>query len=268
MNKNQIIETTTTTQQVDNSQLGQSGTAFAAPVAAGAHAPGSKGEKVIEKMSGEEPLDLDSVDAAFAALEARSLRRTQAASSLAAAKAAYRKLIRAGCTPEEISDAYDHYVRWVKGNGVLHPMGLAAWFEREDGWQLNHASLMAKRAAAEKTAAARAGGEGWQAQAGAQADADYRKRSAAVKRALPDSEAESAYVLSYAESSDDQHLRDLAAFIRNEKPVTLSNGYVDDRLCMRPSYDVLSRLVHSRDHIKGYIKKTFSALVAEGKAKG
>ena len=44
----------------------------------------------------------DSIDAAFAALEARSLRRTKADSSLAAAKASYRRLVAEGHTPEDI----------------------------------------------------------------------------------------------------------------------------------------------------------------------
>ena len=89
-----------------------------------------------------------------------------------------------------------------------------------------------------------------------------------MKSALPDSDAECAYLFVYADSSDDQHLHDVAAQIRREEPVQYSNGYIDDRLSRRPSYPVLVRLVHSREHLRQYNETTYSALVAEGKIRG
>lgn len=256
LNNTNRTKKNSTTSAANDSRAEPRGAAFAGPAVSGAGAPGSEGE---EGKNGGNPLGPDPVDASFAALEARSLRRTQAASSLAAAQASYRRLVQAGHSPEEISGAYDNYVRWTEANEVRHVMGLASWLERDDGFELNLAALEAKRAAAEKGAAAREG---------ARAEADYRKRSAAVQRALPDSDAESAYVLAYAESSSDQHLRDVAALLRREKPVVLSNGWTDDRLCRRPSYDALWRLVHSSAHIRTYTETTYSALAAEGKARG
>lgn len=258
---------TTTNQPVDNPRLEHGGTAIAEPVVAAANASGST-EKEIKGNNEEKSLDRDSIDAAFTELEARSLRRTKAASSLAAAKASYRRLVREGHSPEEISDVYDHYLRWVKANAVQHPMGLAAWFERDDGWKLNHTALMSKRAAAKKATQTHSQGVMQDPETDRQADLEYRKRSAAVKRALPDSDAECAYMMAYAESSDDQRLRDISALIRREKPVQYSNGYVDDRLSKRPSYDVLVRLAHSKKHIREYTTATYAALVAEGKKRG
>lgn len=257
----------TTSQLVDNPRLEHDGTAIAEPVVAAANASGST-EKEIKGNNEEKSLDRDSIDAAFIELEARSLRRTKAASSLAAAKASYRRLVREGHSPEEISDVYDHYLRWVKANAVQHPMGLAAWFERDDGWKLNHTALMSKRAAAKKATQTHSQDVMQDPETGRQADLEYRKRSAAVKRALPDSDAECAYMMAYAESSDDQRLRDISALIRREKPVQYSNGYVDDRLSKRPSYDVLVRLAHSKKHIREYTTATYAALVAEGKIRG
>ena len=262
------IKNSTTTATESDSRLEQNGTAIAEPVVADAHASGSQGKIKIEGKNEEAPLKCDSVDAGFAALEARSLRRTKSASSLDAAKASYRRLVREGHSPEEISDVYDHYVQWVKANAVQHPMGLAAWFARDDGWKLNYTALMSKRAAAKKATHEHPQGVAPDLEAGRQADLEYRKRSAAVKRALPDSDAECAYMMAYAESSDDQRLRDIAAIIRREKPVKYSNGYVDDRISKRPSYDVLVRLAHSKKHIREYTSATYAALAAEGKVRG
>lgn len=269
-NINKGIETknSTTSQPVDNPRLGHDGTAIAEPVVADAHASGSKGKIEIEGKNEEAPLKCDAVDAAFTALEARSLRRTKSASSLDAAKASYRRLVREGHSPEEISDVYDHYVQWVKANAVQHPTGLAAWFARDDGWKLNYTALMSKRAAAKKATHEHPQGVAPDLEAGRQADLEYRKRSAAVKRTLTDSDAECAYMMAYAESSDDQRLRDIAAIIRREKPVQYSNGYVDDRISKRPSYDVLVRLAHSKKHIREYTSATYAALAAEGKVRG
>lgn len=63
----------------------------------------------------------DSIDAAFAALEARSLRRTKADFSLAAAKASYRRLVAEGHTPEDI-DAMCNILLVVIGIIGLLPM--------------------------------------------------------------------------------------------------------------------------------------------------
>lgn len=251
----------TTSQPVDNPRLEHDGTAIAEPVVAAANASGST-EKEIKGNNEEKSLDRDSIDAAFTELEARSLRRTKAASSLAAAKASYRRLVREGHSPEEISDVYDHYLRWVKANAVQNPMGLPSFFEREDGWKLNYKQLMKEQAKAKSSTQTRA------PEAGKQADLDYHRRSAAVKSTLPDSDAECAYLFAYADSSDDQHLHDVAAQIRSERPVQYSNGYIDDRLSRRPSFPVLVRLVHSREHNRQYNETTYSALVAEGKIRG
>ena len=89
-----------------------------------------------------------------------------------------------------------------------------------------------------------------------------------MKSTLPDSDAECAYLFAYADSSDDQHLHDVAAQIRREEPAQYSNGYIDDRLSRRPSFPVLVRLVHSREYIRKYNETTYSALVAEGKIGG
>ena len=249
----------TTSQPVDNSQMELCGTAIAEPVVAGAVAPGSKGERKIEEKNEEATLDRDAVDAAFAALEARSLRRTTSPASKAAAKVSYRKLVAEGHSPDDIDAAYSNYVRWVESDNVKNKMGLASWLVDENGFTRNNDEVKAKRAAEYHKRTQ---------EVAKQADLDYRRRSAAVKRELPDSDAECAYLFAYADSSDDQRLRDVAAQIRSQQPVQYSNGYIDDRLSRRPSYCDLVRLVHSREHNRQYNETTYSALVAEGKIRG
>lgn len=204
----------------------------------------------------------DSVDERFYALEARSLRRTGSPARKEAARLSYHRLVSEGHSPDDIDAVYDHYLRWVESKKAQNPMGLPSFFEREDGWKLNYTQLMNEQTKAKSSTQTRA------REAGKQADPDYHRRSAAVKSTLPDSDAECAYLFAYADSSDDQHLRDVAAQIRSEKPVQYSNGYIDDRLSRRPSFPVLVRLVHSREHNRQYNETTYSALVAEGKIRG
>lgn len=142
-------------------------------------------------------------------------------------------------------------------------MGLPSFFERKDGWKLNYTQLMNEQTKIKSSTQTGAPEAGKLAD-----DAVYRRRSAAVKSTLPDSDTECAYLFAYADSSDDQHLHDVAAKIRREGPIQYSNGYIDDRLSRRPSYPVLVRLVHSREHLRQYNETTYSALVAEGKIRG
>lgn len=253
----------TTTPTESDSQLEQGGTAHAAPVVSSPAAPCSDVGLGSEEKNEEATLDRDAVDAAFAALEARSLRRTGSPARKEAARLSYHRLVNEGHSPDDIDAVYDHYLRWVESEKAQNPMGLPSFFERKDGWKLNYTQLMNEQTKTKSSTQTGAPGAGKLAD-----DADYRKRSADVKSALPDSDAECAYLFAYADSSDDQRLHDAAAQIRSEKPVQYSNGYIDDRLCRRPSYPVLVRLAHSREHIRKYNEMTYSALVADGKIRG
>lgn len=244
---------TTTTSTESDSRLEQGGTAIAGPVVSSPTAPSSDVDFISEEKNEEAPLVRDSIDAAFWALESRAIRRTTSPWSNNEALASYRKLVAEGYSPEDIDAAYDNYVQWVETKAVVNKKVLRTWLvEDEKGFKRNYDDVKAKRAA----------------EVGKQADLDYRRRSAAVKRELPDSDAECAYLFAFADSSDDQHLHDVAAQIRREKPVQYSNGCIDDRLSRRPSYPVLVRLVHSREHNRQYNETTYSALVAEGKIRG
>ena len=251
----------TTTPTESDSRLEQCGTAIAEPVVSSPTAP-SSGVDLDVKKNEEATLVRDSIDERFYALEARSLRRTGSPARKEVARLTYRRLVNEGHSPDEIDAVYDHYLRWVESEKAQNPMGLPSFFEREDGWKLNYKQLMKEQAKAKSSTQTRA------PEAGKQADLDYHRRSAAVKSTLPDSDAECAYLFAYADSSDDQHLHDVAAQIRSEKPVQYSNGYIDDRLSRRPSFPVLVRLVHSREHNRQYNETTYSALVAEGKIRG
>lgn len=242
----------TTASSESDPRLQHCGTAIAEPVVSSPTAPSSSLDLDSEKKNEEAPLALDSVDAAFYALEARSLRRTGSPARKEAARLSYHRLVNEGHSPDDIDAAYSNYVRWVESGNVKNKMGLASWLVDENGFTRNNDDVKAKRAA----------------EVGKQADLDYRRRSAAVKRELPDSDAECAYLFAYADSSDDQRLRDVAAKIRSQQPVQYSNGYIDDRLSRRPSYYDLVRLVHSREHNRQYNETTYSALVAEGKIRG
>ena len=260
-NSNRPITTdknSTTHQPADNSRLQQCGTAIAEPVVSSPTAPSSDVDLDVKKNE-EATLVRDSIDERFCALDARSLRRTGSPARKEAARLSYRKLVAEGHSPDDIDAAYSNYVRWVESDNVKNKMGLASWLVDENGFTRNDDEVKAKRAAeySKRTQ-----------EVAKQADLDYRRRSAAVKRELPDSDAECAYLFAYADSSDDQRLRDVAAQIRAQKPVQYSNGYIDDRLSRRPSYCDLVRLVHSREHNRQYNETTYSALVAEGKIRG
>ncbi|WP_417304914.1 helix-turn-helix domain-containing protein [Ellagibacter isourolithinifaciens] len=248
----------TTTPTKSDSQLEQGDTAIAGPVVSSPTAP-SSGVDLDVKKNEEATLVRDSIDERFYALEARSLRRTGSPARKEAARLSYHKLVAEGHSPDDIDAAYSNYVRWVESDNVKNKMGLASWLVDENGFTRNDDEVKAKRAAeySKRTQ-----------EVAKQADLDYRRRSAAVKRELPDSDAECAYLFAYADSSDDQRLRDVAAQIRAQKPVQYSNGYIDDRLSRRPSYCDLVRLVHSREHNRQYNETTYSALVAEGKIRG
>lgn len=261
INKGIKEKNSTTTPTESDSRLQQCGTAIAEPVVSSPTAP-SSGVDLDVKKNEEATLVRDSIDERFCALEARSLRRTGSPARKEAARLTYRRLVNEGHSPDEIDAVYDHYLRWVESEKAQNPMGLPSFFEREDGWKLNYKQLMKEQAKAKSSTQTRA------PEAGKQADLDYHRRSAAVKSALPESDAECAYLFAYADSSDDQHLHDVAAQIRREEPVQYSNGYIDDRLSRRPSYPVLVRLVHSREHLRQYNETTYSALVAEGKIRG
>lgn len=250
----------TTTPTESDSQLEQGGTAIAGPVVSSPTAPSSDVDFISEEKNEEAPLVRDSIDAAFWALESRAIRRTTSPWSNNEALASYRKLVAEGYSPEDIDAAYDNYVQWVETKAVVNKKVLRTWLvEDEKGFKRNYDDVKNKRAAEYHKRTQ---------EVSKQADLDYHRRSAAVKSALPDSDAECAYLFAYADSSDDQHLHDVAAQIRREEPVQYSNGYIDDRLSRRPSYPVLVRLVHSREHLRQYNETTYSALVAEGKIRG
>lgn len=253
-NINKGIETKncTTTQPVDNSQSQQCGTAIAEPVVSGAPAP--RGDFQNERI--EENTRNDTIHEAFVELEARSMRRTKSASVLADAEAIYRKLVEEGSTPRQISAAYSRYQAWVLKNNVKHVMGLASWLESDNGFKLNSLAVESARGAEGKQAPA------MQTEGDLDA-AEYRKRSQAV--GMIDDDAE--YRVEFAEQSDDEHLRHLAAAIRAEKPVTLSNGLVDDRLSKRPSYVILWSRTNKKEHRRDYVLWAYEKLKTEGKVR-
>ncbi len=261
INKGIKEKNSTTTSTESDSRLEQGGTAIAGPVVSSPTAPSSDDVDFISEEKNEEaPLVRDSIDAAFWALESRAIRRTTSPWSNNEALASYRKLVAEGYSPEDIDAAYDNYVQWVETKAVVNKKVLRTWLvEDEKGFKRNYDDVKNKRAAEYHKRTQ---------EVSKQADLDYHRRSAAVKSALPDSDAECAYLFAYADSSDDQHLHDVAAQIRREEPVQYSNGYIDDRLSRRPSYPVLVRLAHSREHLRQYNETTYSALVAEGKIRG
>ena len=260
INKGIKEKNSTTTSTESDSRLEQGGTALAGPVVSSPTAPSSDVDFISEEKNEEAPLVRDSIDAAFWALESRAIRRTTSPWSNNEALASYRKLVAEGYSPEDIDSAYDNYVQWVESEAVVNKKVLRTWLvEDEKGFKRNYDDVKNKRAAEYRKRTQ---------EVSKQADLGYHRRSAAVKSALPDSDAECAYLFAYADSSDDQHLHDVAAQIRREEPVQYSNGYIDDRLSRRPSYPVLVRLVHSREHLRQYNETTYSALVAEGKIRG
>lgn len=226
-----------------------------APNGAVSGAPAPRGGLQNDKT--EEDTRNDTIHKAFAELEARSMRRTKSASVLADAEAMYRKLVEEGSTPRQISAAYSRYQAWVLKNNVKHVMGLASWLESDNGFRLNSLAVESAREAAERKQAPAAQTEG-------DLDvAEYRKRSQAVS--MIDDDAE--YRVEFAEQSDDEHLRHLAALVRAENPITLGNGLVDDRLAKRPSYVVLWSRTNKKEHHRDYVLWAYERLKTEGKVR-
>lgn len=226
-----------------------------APNGAVSGAPAPRGGLQNDKT--EENTRNDTIHKAFAELEARSMRRTKSASVLADAEAMYRKLVEEGSTPRQISAAYSRYQAWVLKNNVKHVMGLASWLESDNGFRLNSLAVESAREAAERKQAPAAQTEG-------DLDvAEYRKRSQAVS--MIDDDAE--YRVEFAEQSDDEHLRHLAALVRAENPITLGNGLVDDRLAKRPSYVVLWSRTNKKEHHRDYVLWAYERLKTEGKVR-
>lgn len=249
----------TTASSESDHRLGQCGTANAEPVVSSPTAPSSSLDLDSVKKNEEAPLALDSVDAAFYALEARSLRRTGSPARKEAARLSYHRLVNEGHSPDDIDAAYSNYVRWVESDNVKNKMGLASWLVDENGFTRNNDEVKAKRAAAEmRGSAAQAANP---STAGEFDPTDYRKKCQAVN--MIDDDAE--YRVQFAEQSDDEYLRRLAALIRAEKPVTLGNGMVDDRLSRRPSYVILWSQTNKKEHRRDYVLWAFKRLQTEGK---
>lgn len=245
----------TTSQLVDNSQSQQCGTASAEPVVSSPTAPSSDVDLDLREKNEETPLMRDSIDEAFYALEARSLRRTGSPAVKEAARITYRRLVTEGHSIEDISAAYDNYLAWVKSDNVKNPRGMWKWLEKD--FKRNNDEAKEKREPAQK--ATSPSGEG-----GLDA-AEYRRRSQEVSTIGFDAEAE--YRVEFAEQSDDEHLRHLAASVRADEPVTVGNGLVDDRLSKRPSYDVLWSRINKKEHRRDYVLWTYDKLKDEGKVR-
>ena len=251
----------TTTPTESDSMLGQGGTAHAEPVVSSPTATSSELGLVSKNKNEKKLLGNVSIDAAFSELEARSLRRTKNENVLAAAHASYRRLVSEGHSIEDISAAYDRYLQWVETDAVRQPMGLASWLERKDGFTYNDSLVKKKRAAAKKReSAAQAASPSGEEEVDA---ADYRKRSQVVS--MIDDDAE--YRVGFAEQSNDEHLRHLAALVRAEKPVTVGNGLVDDRLSKRPSYVILWSRTNKKEHHRDYVLWAYERLKTEGKVR-
>lgn len=251
----------TTTSTKSDSMLEQGGTAHAAPVMSSPTAPSSDFVLRSEKKNDDAPLVRDSIDVAFDALEARSLRRTKTGSSLEAAKASYRRLVNEGHSIEDIDAAYDHYVRWVNAKDVTNKMGLASWLVNPKGFALNVKQLRAERAAARKRESDLQNAN--PSNDGEVNAAEYRRKCQEVS--MIDDDAE--YRVEFAEQSNDEHLRHLAALVRAEKPVTVGNGLVDDRLSKRPSYVILWSRTNKKEHHRDYVLWCYDRLQTEGKVR-
>lgn len=257
---NTTDKNSTTWQAVDNSQSQQCGTAHAEPVVSSPTAPSSSVDLDV-KNNEDAPLVRDSIDAAFYALEARSLRRTKLPEVKEAARLSYRRLVAEGHSTEEIAAVYDHYVRWVNAKDVTNKMGLASWFVDAKGFALNIKQLRAERAVAQKRESDLQNANPL-AEGGVDAG-EYRRRSQEVSTIGFDAEAE--YRVEFAEQSDDEHLRHLAASVRADEPVTVGNGLVDQRLSKRPSYDVLWSRINKKEHHKDYVLWAYEKLKTERK---
>lgn len=251
-NINKGIETknSTTTPTESDSVLEQNGTAHAVPVVSSPAAPSNDFE--LEKRKNEEaPRTLDSVDAAFFALEARSIRRTKNDKVLDKARESYRRLVAEGYSIEDIAAAYDCYLVWARSPEVKQPWGLERWLREKNGFAKNND--LAKN-----------GGTSTSGEGGVDV-AEYRRKSQEVSTIGFDGEAE--YRVQFAEESNDEHLRHLAALVRADEPVTVGNGLVDDRLSKRPSYDVLWSCTNRKEHRKDYVLWCYDRLKMEGKVR-
>lgn len=251
----------TTTPTESDSQLEQCGTAHAEPVVSSPAAPSSGVNLESKKKDEEAPLGHDSIDAAFYELEARSLRRTSSDSSKAEALALYRRLVSEGHSTEDISAAYDNYLGWCETDDVKLPHGFRRWLKED--FKRNDDEAKKKRVPATKMdtkpqAASPSGKGGLDA-------AEYRRRSQEVSTIGFDAEAE--YRVQFAEESNDEHLRHLAALVRADEPVTVGNGLVDDRLSKRPSYDVLWSHTNKKEHRRDYVLWVYDKLKTERKVR-
>ena len=262
-NINKGIETknSTTSQPVGNSRMEQDGTAHAAPVVSSPTAPSSDVGLGSEEKNEEATLDRDAVDAAFYELEARSLRRTKSPEVKEAARLSYRRLVAEGHSTEEIAAAYDHYVRWVNAKDVTNKMGLASWLVDPKGFALNVKQLRAERAAARKRESDLQNAN--PSNDGEVNAAEYRRKCQEVNKIDDDAE----YRVEFAEQSNDEHLRLLAATIRAEEPVTVGNGLVDDRLGKRPSYVKLWACTNRKEHHRDYVLWAYEKLKTERKVR-
>lgn len=246
----QLITNQTTTTAIDNDfHLGQRGTAIAEPVVSSPTAPSSSVDLGAKKNE-EATLDLATVDAAFYELEARSLRRTSNGKVLNKALASYRRLVAEGHSIEDISAAYDRYLLWVETDNVKLPRGIASWLENKECGFAKNDDLVKKENAAERKMPTSGDGE-------------YRKKCQEVNKIDDDAE----YRVEFAEQSNDEHLRNLADRIRGEKPVTLGNGLVDNRLSKRPSYRFLWTATNKKEHLRDYVLWAYDRLRAEGKVR-
>lgn len=250
---NTINTRNSTTPTESDSQLEQNGTACAEPVVSSPTATSSSVDLDVKKNA-EAPLERDSIDAAFYALEARSLRRTKSPEVKEAARLTYRGLVAEGHSPEDISAAYDCYLVWARSPDVKQPWGLERWLREKNGFGKNNDLAKEKRAQAANLSAE-----------GALDRIEYRNKCQEVNKIGFDAEAE--YRVEFAEQSDDEHLRYLAASVRADEPVTVGNGLVDDRLSKRPSYDVLWSHTNKKEHRRDYVLWAYERLKTEGKVR-
>lgn len=256
-------KTSTTTPTESDSPFEQGGTAHAEPVVSSPTAPSSDVDLQQNKKNDEAPLVRDSIEAAFWALESRAIRRTTSDWSNDEALASYRKLVGEGYSPEDIDAAYDNYVQWVESKAVVNKKVLRTWLvEDEKGFKRNFDEVQDKRAAEKRGSAVKAAIPSTDGEVDA---AEYRKRSQEVDKIGLDADAE--YRVEFAEQSDDEHLRNLAARVRADKPLTLGNGLVDERLSKRPSYDILWSRINKKEHHRDYVLWCYDRLKIEGKVR-
>lgn len=260
-----ILNTTNSKNSITTSiesdpQSQQCGTAIAEPVVSSPTAPSSSVDLDVKKNA-EAPLERDSIDAAFYALEARSLRRTKSPEVKEAARLSYRRLVAEGHSTEEIAAVYDHYVRWVNAKDVTNKMGLASWLVDPKGFALNIKQLSAERAVAQKRESDLQNAN--PSNDGEVNAAEYRRKCQEVNKIDDDAE----YRVEFAEQSNDEHLRLLAATIRAEEPVTVGNGLVDDRLGKRPSYVKLWACTNRKEHHRDYVLWAYEKLKTERKVR-